>query len=107
MDIEARQVVPVVGPELLTIDQQGTTLYRRLATDLVTRLGIDETRLPPKYDLLDATSLYLQNAANCIDDLHYETRDILTRNSWQTPEPLQKLAAITHLDLFISTTFDS
>jgi hypothetical protein len=39
--------------------------------------------------------------------LTYETRAILLKRKWQTPDPLRKLAGITHFDLFISTTFDS
>jgi hypothetical protein len=108
MDIEARQVIPIIGSELLVLgagpDQQ--SLYQHVAKELVRRLSLDEQRLSVGYDLLEVTSLYLQDR-NPIDELNYETRGILTERSWSTPEPLRKLAAITHFDLFVSTTFDS
>ena len=109
MDIEARQVIPIIGPELLVLSEEPgqPTLYQYLAKELVVRLSLDEERLPPGYDLLDVTSLFLQDPRNRADDLHYDTREILTARSWPTPEPLRKLAAITHFDLFVSTTFDS
>jgi hypothetical protein len=106
-DIEARQIIPVVGQELLVLPENGTTLYDLLADELITRLSLDKDRLPDNYNLLDVTSVYLQDPANDPEDLHYETRAVLTGRSWPTPEPLKKLAAITHFDLFVSVTVDS
>jgi hypothetical protein len=108
-DIEARQVIPVVGQELLVLPDNGgqTTLYDLLARELLARFSIDKDRLPPDYDLFDVTSLYLQDPANEPEDLHYEARAVLTSRAWPTPEPLKKLAAITHFDLFVSVTVDS
>ena len=54
----------------------------------------------------EVTSPFFLDPRNRADDLYYETRGILTERSWPTPEPLLQLAAITHFDLFISTTFD-
>jgi SIR2-like protein len=109
MDIEARQVIPIVGSELLLLDQEPgqPTLYQYLANELVSRLSINQQALPAEYGLLDVTAHFLQDPRNRADDLHYETRQILTERSWPTPEPLRQLAAITHFDLFVSTTFDS
>jgi hypothetical protein len=109
MDIEARQVIPIVGPELLVLGEEPgqPTLYQYLGKELVSRLSLEEERLPEGYGLLDVTSLFLQNPGNRVDELNYETRGILTERSWATPEPLRQLAAITHFDLFLSTTFDS
>lgn len=109
MDIEARQVIPIIGPELLVLGQESgePTLYQYLAKELVARLSLDEERLAPGYGLLEVTSLFLQDPRNRADDLHYDTREILTGRSWPTPEPLRQLAAISHFDLFVSTTFDS
>jgi hypothetical protein len=71
------------------------------------RLRLDEDQLPEKYSLFDVTRLFLQNPASDADDLNYELRDILANNKLPVPEPLRKLAAITHLNLFVSTTFDT
>jgi hypothetical protein len=106
-DIEARQVIPMVGQELLVLPDTGKTLYDLLALELIARLGIDKDRLPESYDLQDVTNLYLQDPGNAAEDLHYEVREVLSSRSWPTPEPLKKLAAITHFDLFVSVTIDS
>src|SRR5436190_9402453 len=109
MDIEDRQVIPIVGSELLVLAAEPgqPTLYQHLAKQLTTRLSLDEKLLSGDYDLLDVTNLFFQDPRHRIDDLHYEARGILTERSWPTPEPLQQLAGITHFDLFVSTTFDS
>jgi hypothetical protein len=106
-DIEARQVIPMVGQELLVLPDTGKTLYETVALELIARLGLDKDRLPESYSLQDVTSLYLQDPANAAEDLHYEAREILSGRSWPTPEPLKKLAAITHFDLLVSVTIDS
>jgi hypothetical protein len=109
MDIEARQVVPIVGPELLVLEAapaKPVTLYDRIGAELVARFGIDEGHLPERYSLFDVTRVFLQNPSNQPDDLNYEAREILSSGKWPIPEPLQKLSAITHFDLFVSATFD-
>jgi len=109
MDIEAGQVIPIVGPELILLDQESgsPTLYQYLANELISRLSIDQQSLPPGYGLLDVTALFLQDLRNPAEELHYETRQILEERRWPTPEPLRQLAAISHFNLFVSTTFDS
>jgi hypothetical protein len=109
MDIEARQVIPILGSELVVLGSGPgqTSLYQHVAKELIRRLSLDEGRFSPEYNLLDVTSLFLQDARNRIDDLNYETRGILTERSWPTPEPLRQLAAVKHFELFVSTTFDS
>ncbi|SPF52569.1 putative TIR protein [Candidatus Sulfopaludibacter sp. SbA4] len=109
MDMEAQQVIPVLGSELLVLGEEPgqPTLYQHLAKELVSRLSLEEGRLPEGYGLLEATNLFFQDPRNRADDLYYETRGILTERSWPAPEPLRQLAAITHFDLFVSTTFDS
>jgi len=109
MDIEARQVIPIIGSELLVLNEEPgqPTLYWQVAKELVSRLSLDEERLPEGYGPLEVTSLFFQDPRNRADDLYYETRGIFTERSWPAPEPLRQLAAITHFDLFVSTTFDS
>jgi len=109
MDVEGRQVIPIIGSELLVLGEEPgrPTLYEHVAKELVSRLSLDEKRLFKGYGLLDVTSLFLQDPRNRADDLHYEMRGILTEHPWPTPEPLRQLASITHFDLFVSTTFDS
>ncbi len=109
MDIEARQVIPIVGSELLMLsgEMSGATLYQFIAKELASRLALDEDHLPAGFGLLEVASLFLSDPRNRVDDLYYETRGIITERSWPTPEPLRHLAAITDFDLLVSTTFDS
>jgi hypothetical protein len=109
MDIEARQVIPIVGSELLVLpgEMSGPTLYQFIARELASRLSLNEDLLPAGFGLLEVASLFSSDPRNRADDLYYETRGIMTERSWPTAESLRQLAAITDFDLFVSTTFDS
>ena len=47
MDIEARQVIPIIGSELLVLGEEPgqPTLYRRIAEELVSRLFLNDEHL--------------------------------------------------------------
>jgi hypothetical protein len=79
MDIEARQVISIIGSELAVLgDLPGKpTLYEHLAAELAARLNIPVGQLPPGYGLLDVTSRYLKDPSNRPDDMNYEVLDIL------------------------------
>ena len=66
MDIEARQVIPIIGPELLVLGAETgqPTLYQHLAKELVSRLSLDEERLSEGYSLLEVTSLFFRDPRN-------------------------------------------
>lgn len=113
-DIQGRQVIPVIGPELLLVEVEGkpVTLYRHLAKQLVERLELDPKDLPPGYGFYHVVSEFLGQQPRHPkgydrDQIYYEIREILAEKAWPTPEPLKQLAAITHFDLFVSTTFES
>ncbi len=108
-DIHDGEVIVVVGPELAVggDDPDQTTLYDRLARELVRRLSLKEDLLPRAYRLLDVSNLYLQNPENEADDLFREVRDIWNDLRWPVPKALRRLAEIRGLNLFITTTFDS
>jgi hypothetical protein len=127
--IEERRVIPVVGPELLTVHDQGREvgLYRLLAERLLAWKGLqpaDETSqddsgakilLRPHHELNDAVCALLAhpdpstNKPIRIPNLYRPINDIL--NSILGPDPvipesLRTLARIPHFDLFITTTID-
>ena len=113
-DIQGRQVIPVIGPELLILEIDGKpiTLYRYLAEQLVARLELNVKDLPAGYGFYNVVSEYLDQQPTHPkryerDEVYYEIREILAEREWPTPEPLKQLAAITHFDLFVSTTPDS
>lgn len=112
-DIQGRQVIPVIGPELLIIELDGkpVTLYRHLAELLVERLELDRKDLPPGYGFYHVISEFLAQQPGHPkryerDEIYYRIREILAERAWPTPEPLRQIAAITDFDLFVTTTFD-
>ena len=57
--------------------------------------------------LLDVCNLYLQQSESDADDLHREVREELRDLQWPVPAPLQDLAAVAGLNVFVTTTVDS
>ena len=108
-DIHDGQVAAIVGPELAVGPDtaSGLTLYEYLARELTRRLGVSANRLGPAGSLLDACNLYLQQSESDAGDLHRELRDTLRTLQWSAPQPLQDLAAVSGISLFITTTVDS
>ena len=107
--IQRGEVIPVIGPELLVLggDDGGVTLHDYLAGELVQRLGIDRTELDDRCSLAEVATHYLTREGGNRPDLCDEITDILEGRSWPTPEPLRRLADISHFNLFVTTTFDS
>lgn len=117
--IEDRNVIPVVGAELLTIDDGGkqVPLYRVVAERLLSKYGLSPTTLPggavlrEHHELNDAVCGIVSAATRRtrIKDLYRPVNEILakvlTENSAPL-EPLHQLAAIRHFDLFATTTPD-
>ncbi len=113
-DIQGRQVIPVIGPELLILDVEGQplTLYRYLARQLVERLDLDPKNLAPGYGFYHVVNEFLEQQplhpkGYERDEIYYKIRAILGEQPRPTPEPLKQLAEITDFNLFVSTTFDS
>ena len=111
--IEDGHVMPVVGEQLLTIEDAGVEvpLYRAVATRLLKRYGIvadGSIPLRENHELNDAV-VALAGAGKRIRDLYRPVHDILAQllaNVTEPLDPLRKLAAIRHFDLFASSTPD-
>jgi len=106
--LEDRRVIPILGPELLTvsIDGKPVNLYRHVADRLAERL-----RLPPPgagegTTLNDVARRYLQ-ARGRREELYPKIRNIMKEVQVAPPEALVKLARIRNFDLYVSLTFDS
>jgi len=106
--IEERRVIPIVGPELLTVQTEtGPRLfYDWLADKLAVKLNVDTSQLPQPYTLNDVVCWHL-SARGRREDAYTRIRSILREASFETPKALRQLAEITHFDLFVTTTFDS
>ncbi|MBL8391882.1 MAG: toll/interleukin-1 receptor domain-containing protein [Candidatus Accumulibacter sp.] len=106
--IEEGKVIPVVGPELVTVrdGEQDVLLYRWLARRLAEAIELPAADLPAACDLNDVVSLYLRCGGER-EDLYSRILRIL-RDAKPVPSPaLLALAGIPRLDLFVSLTFDS
>ena len=107
LDLIAKgDVVPIIGEELLQLpgEEQGATLYQSLAKRYAALCGIE---LEDQFQgNLSATVRrhpdFRDSPFNVYDDLGKEYEQ------WSPPipEPLRALARISHLHLFVSTTFD-
>ncbi len=103
-------VIPIVGRDLLRVEIEGRSqlLYEYLALRLARELEVDEC--DPCSSIDQVVAAYLNaSRRNSRDDVNVKTFEILSEIQGQVavPEPLQKLASIEPLRLFISTTVDS
>ena len=111
-NIEAKQVIPIVGPDLVLVERDGrpVTLERYVALELAKRL---EIALGPE-DGGSEPSVHQVMCAYYRNIPRGETRrtpynvvhQILSQTPFPTPAPLRQLAEITDFMLFVSTTFD-
>ena len=109
--IRGRSVIPVIGSELMTVEQNGVSvpLYDVAARQLLARYNCP----PPAPSSAPGMAL---NQAVCvlaakgkrIKDLYRPIHDIVKSLAEAGPMPpvLRRLAAIRHFDLFVSATPD-
>jgi hypothetical protein len=103
-------VIPIVGRDLLRIEIEGKSqlLYEYLAQRLAKELEVEDCG--PCSSIDQVVAAYLNaSRRNSRDDVNVKTFEILAEIQGQVPvpEPLQKLATIEPLRLFVSTTVDS
>jgi TIR domain/SIR2-like domain len=106
--IRERLVVPVIGPEAVTVSEAGRTVTfdRFVAERLTSALTIDPSTLPASFTLSDVTSVFLRHQRGDRRRLWIEILSIVEDAPLQPPETLLALAAIEELSLFVTTTFD-
>jgi len=106
--IENRQVIPIIGRELLTVSlgDREILLDRYLAERLATRLDVrmEGTSNGPGLDAVATTFLGQGGDSNRICPTLVS---IMEERPFAVPTSLAQLAAITDFPLFVSTTFDS
>jgi hypothetical protein len=106
--IEERQVIPIVGPELLQVaTERGPKLLTDWAAEkLAGRLNVSKSDLPERYTLNDVVCLFLAGRGRR-EEAYVRLRSVLKDAPFEPPPALKQLAAITDFDLFVTTTFDS
>jgi hypothetical protein len=105
--IEERRVIPILGPELLTVetDTGPRLLYDWIAEKLAGKLGVDTSQLPQPYTLNDVVCWFLASRGRR-EEAYTRLRSILREANFAPPLALRRLAQITDFDLFVTTTFD-
>lgn len=105
--IEDRRVIPIIGPELLSVDTPDgpRLLYDWVAERLAVKLGVDTAELPQPLTLNDVVCWFLSNRGRR-EEAYVRLRAVLRDASFTPPRALRMLARITDFDLFVSTTFD-
>ena len=105
--IEERRVIPILGPELLTVDTDTgpRLLYEWIAEKLAAKLSVDTTRLPQPYTLNDVVCWFLSSHGRR-EEAYTRLRSLLREANFAPPLALRRLAQITDFDLFVTTTFD-
>ena len=109
--IREHQVVPIVGPDLMVIELDGTseTLERFLARELSGRLAWPRGAPAADATLNDVASTWIQSGGDCERQrktISKEIERILRETDFAPPVPLRKLAEIGGLRLFVNLTFD-
>jgi hypothetical protein len=125
--IEAGEIIPVVGPELLTVPVEGreTLLYQVLAERLLAKYGLVASISPPEGEHAgDATTVWLRpyhelNDAVCavvaqrgrrVQDLYRPINDLLKAlveaPAESSVQLLRNLASVSGFKLFVTTTPD-
>jgi hypothetical protein len=106
--IKAGAVVPVIGPELVTVweEERDVPLYRWLAQRLATLFELPAAELPGNFDLNDVASLHLRRGGHR-EDLYLQIDGMLHDTALTPSKPLAALAGIPGFNLFVSLTFDS
>ena len=105
--IEERRVIPIIGPELLTVETETgpRLLYDWIAEKLAAKLSVDTAQLPQPYTLNDVVCWFLSSRGRR-EEAYTRLRSILRDANFAPPLALRQLAQITDFDLFVTTTFD-
>jgi len=106
--IQDRTVIPVIGPELVTVreDERDVPLYRWIAQRLAGDLKLPTADLPEDFGLNDVVSMHLRRRGER-EELYAQIHRMLRNAALKPSESLRTLAGIPGFNLFISLTFDS
>lgn len=104
--IQSGTVIPIVGPELVTVDDGGARipLNQFIARTLAEQYRLE---LPEKTCTLSDALVAYKRSGHYPEELYTRIFSILSRTRFHTPPALRKLASIRHFNLFVTTTFDS
>src|SRR5262249_23070173 len=104
--LEDGRVIPILGPDLLTIEVQGRRMLldRYLALELAGGLALRREELSADPTLAEVVCHFLHLKGP--RSLYLSIYDIMQKASFDPPGPLLQLARIPRFNLFVTTTFD-
>ena len=105
--VEARSVIPIIGPDLAIIEYEGRVepYQRLLARQLALRLKL--TGLPESPALQEVVSAYLVRPGAKRQGIYRELGDVAAKLHVGIPKPFIQLARIRDLNLFASFCTDN
>ncbi len=109
LNIESQRVIPIVGPELLTVQHKGVekSLQRYVAEVVALERGINSADLNESAPLNDLVWRCVEEKKIAREVIYKRIKDLTTDAKLAIPESLLTLARIRHFKLFVTTTFDS
>lgn len=108
IQINDGRVIPIIGPELLQVEVNGTpvALYDHVARRLAEQLRLADQLPKDGYTLQDVAAAHTR-AGGDIERVYTKIYGILKESTFTTPPALRKLARIDGIRLYVTTTFDS
>lgn len=102
------RLLPVVGAEAVQVELDGrlTPLYEYVAEQVAEQIGVELNTPGCPRTLAEVAYRFRQEHGNP-DEIYYATYDILTSRQWSVGAPLEWLAEIDSINLFVSTTPDN
>jgi len=106
--IEEGLVIPVVGPELVTVRTEAgeSSFNRYVAEQLAGRLRVRPRDLPEAFGINDVVVHFLENRGKK-EEIYPRIRSLLKESAFTPCPGLLDLARISRFKLFVSFTFDS
>jgi hypothetical protein len=106
--IESGTVVPIIGSELSlnSASSEGRLRLKTLATELAKRLNVSADALPAELPL-NEIACRLADKGGLAQDLSLELYQLLQASPLPPSAALRQLAAVTDLQLFVTTAFDT
>ena len=106
--IQEGAVIPVIGPELVTVQEDGVeiSLYRWIALRLASDLKLPAAELREGFGINDVVSMHLRGRGDR-EELYAQIHRMLRNAAPKPSESLKTLAGIPGFNLFVSLTFDS
>jgi len=105
--LEQRQVIPIIGQDLLTVEIDGRSVnaYRLVAERLAADLKVSPELLRPDFTLSQVIAAHprFREKRSLI---YSQTKATFDRLPVSVPEPLRLLARIPAFRIFVTTTFD-